>query len=117
MRAKFEEALVRQTWRQIVDSQPTQRVWVYAPNHLLGRCLDLDNLPYEHLRLNVHEDVVGEFELGTHLVQARLYDVRGVRVFPTSCKRVLELAKKISPGDLYIDLTTTTALRPSSSSK
>jgi len=114
MRAKFEEAMIKHVWRQLVDSQPSQRVWVYAPKHLLGRCLDLDSLPYEHLRLNVHEDVVGEFELNTHLVQARLYEVQGVRVFPTHCKRVLELAKKISPGDLYIDLTTTASRQSSS---
>lgn len=105
MRAKFQEALVKQMWEQIVASKPTQRVWLYAPEHLLEPCLGLNQLDFERHRWLAHEDVVCEFQLGTCIVQGRLYTIRGVQVFPTYCKHVLELAAKISPGDLYIDLT------------
>jgi hypothetical protein len=88
-----------------MDSRATpRRVWVYAPEHLLERYLN--NVPFERHRWIVHEDVVSEFQLGTHTVQARLYQYpNGMQIFPTYCKSVLRLAEKISPGDLYIDLT------------
>jgi hypothetical protein len=107
MRAKLQEAMVRETWSQILKIKPTQRVWVYAPEHLLWSCLGLGELPFERHRWLAHEDVVCEFQLGTCTVQARLYVIQGVKVFPTMCKSTLALAPKISPGDLYIDLTAT----------
>jgi hypothetical protein len=107
MRAKLQEAMVKETWRQIVESKPTQRVWVYAPEHLLESCLGLNSFSFERHRWLAHEDVVCEFQLGTCTVQARLYMIQSVKVFPTMVKSTLELAPKISPGDLYIDLTAT----------